>query len=236
MTLFFKLALLSLSSIGMHMAGTSPNPPASPAERIRIARWREIFLTSARIAIVVKTLFLFSGIAEVAVLLAEQYPGWSISSRVLSALVPHAHSRIHITPLFVFGSLLTLAGGLIRFLCYRTLGRFFTFELSIRSNHRLVKSGPYSLVRHPGYTGTIFTLSGALCCHGTSGSWIRECGILETTAGQIVASVWVVAVLSIMGSLFLRMPKEDEMLKKEFGKEWEQWRRDVRYRLIPGVY
>ncbi|CAF1457475.1 unnamed protein product, partial [Rotaria sordida] len=30
-----------------------------------------------------------------------------------------------------------------------TLGAFFTFELTIRSTHKLIKTGPYAYVRHP---------------------------------------------------------------------------------------
>ncbi|CAF4350854.1 unnamed protein product, partial [Rotaria sordida] len=32
-----------------------------------------------------------------------------------------------------------------------TLGAFFTFELTIRSTHKLIKTGPYAYVRHPSY-------------------------------------------------------------------------------------
>jgi len=29
--------------------------------------------------------------------------------------------------------------------------KFFTFEATIANNHGLVKTGPYAIVRHPGY-------------------------------------------------------------------------------------
>jgi len=29
---------------------------------------------------------------------------------------------------------------------------------------------------------------------------------------------------------------EDAMLKKEFGKEWDEWAGRVKYRMIPGVF
>jgi len=32
------------------------------------------------------------------------------------------------------------------------LGRFFTFRVSIQEGHRVVATGPYRFVRHPGYT------------------------------------------------------------------------------------
>lgn len=33
-----------------------------------------------------------------------------------------------------------------------------------------------------------------------------------------------------------RAEVEDQVLKEEFGKEWEEWARVVRYRFIPGLY
>ena len=33
-----------------------------------------------------------------------------------------------------------------------------------------------------------------------------------------------------------RVRKEDEMLRREFGREWEEWAGEVRWKLIPWVY
>ena len=57
-----------------------------------------------------------------------------------------------LTPISVLGYILMITGSLGRVWCYRTLGVFFTFELAIRSFHKLIKTGPYSYVRHPSYT------------------------------------------------------------------------------------
>jgi len=61
---------------------------------------------------------------------------------------------------FALGTLLAFSGGLLRWLCYRALGRHFTFQLTIKKNHTLVKEGPYSVVRHPGYTAFLLTFLG----------------------------------------------------------------------------
>jgi protein-S-isoprenylcysteine O-methyltransferase Ste14 len=42
--------------------------------------------------------------------------------------------------------------------------------------------------------------------------------------------------VAITGSLLNRMPKEDEVMHKEFGKQWEKWAKDVPYKLVPYVY
>ncbi|KAF9230069.1 hypothetical protein BU15DRAFT_57612, partial [Melanogaster broomeanus] len=43
--------------------------------------------------------------------------------------------------LFVIAGTSSILGGLLRLLCYRTLGQFFTFQLSIRKSHALVTTG-----------------------------------------------------------------------------------------------
>ena len=62
---------------------------------------------------------------------------------------------------------MTILGGLIRYTCYRALGRMFTFEMSIRRNHKLIMSGPYAIVRHPSYVGSILVVSGMMLIHGS---------------------------------------------------------------------
>ena len=71
------------------------------------------------------------------------------------------------SPLFFFGTFLAGLGGYIRYSCYRALGRFFTFEMSIHKGHQLITNGPYRVVRHPAYTGIIFWVTGLICWHGS---------------------------------------------------------------------
>jgi len=112
----------------------------------------------------------------------------------------------------------------------------FTYEMSIRKDHTLVTSGPYSVVRHPGYTGVLITLTGMLLMHGAKGSWIRESGVLETTfmKGVTLFNLGVVSAITI--GLLRRMSKEDEALHQFCGKEWERWATRVPYKLIPWVF
>lgn len=64
------------------------------------------------------------------------------------------------SPLFVIGTCFAFLGGVMRYICYRTLGRHFTFQLSMQQKHTLVKDGPYSVVRHPGYTAFFLNYTG----------------------------------------------------------------------------
>ncbi len=86
-----------------------------------------------------------------------------LSRSILSLLVlKNNPDEIRATPFFFLGTLLTGLGGYIRYKCYKEMGTMFTFEMSIRREHRLVTNGPYSVVRHPGYTGILCTVAGVI--------------------------------------------------------------------------
>lgn len=103
------------------------------------------------------------------VILASHAPAFKVSRNILSALaIEGTENKLEISPLFVFGTFFTALGGFIRYFCYRELGRLFTFELSLRADHKLVTTGPYSVVRHPGYLGVILCISGVVIWHAGS--------------------------------------------------------------------
>ena len=60
---------------------------------------------------------------------------------------------------------------------YRYLGQFFLFEPNIQRGHELIISGPYSVVRHPSYTGLILIFGGLFPWYLSKGSWIIESGL-----------------------------------------------------------
>jgi protein-S-isoprenylcysteine O-methyltransferase Ste14 len=40
----------------------------------------------------------------------------------------------------------------------RTLGEYFTFQVMIREDHKLIAHGPYKYLMHPSYTGTLLLI------------------------------------------------------------------------------
>lgn len=175
-------------------------------------------------------------LTEGLVILANQCPSRQSAQRVVEALnIPNASSQIQITPLFILGISAVGFGTVLRMKCYRTLGTLFTFELCIQKHHTLVVTGPYSVIRHPSYTGLILTIIGA-CCIQAHGSWVKECGILSTTIGGVLLLIWLTIASAVVLSLVLRIPNEDRLLHERFGEEWEMWTHIVRYKLVPGVY
>ncbi|EGN98773.1 hypothetical protein SERLA73DRAFT_160444 [Serpula lacrymans var. lacrymans S7.3] len=218
-----KIPLLLSSAVGVHVAFTPPNDP-TPNEKIK-ANSREIFLnTVIALCGTVKVAFWLGVLGQSAATLIPLIPPSKLPTAALALLkaLGGPESR-PITPAFLAGTTLSSAAGLLRWACYRALGRLFTFHLSVRKDHRLVTDGPYSIVRHPSYTATALCVLGAFTMHGAPGSWLRSSGVADNMFVRGAALSWtaVTGMCAIM--LFMRCPKEDEMMKREFGKEWEEW-------------
>lgn len=134
----------------------------------------------------------FVGVTEAAVFVAGRNPSWRFSQTVLDYLmIDDDPTRITVNPAFLVGTFLIVAGSLIRWSCYRHLGKLFTFEVAVQEEHHLVTSGPYSVVRHPSYSGMLMIFAGFLIWQGSPGSWVRESGILKFWAGKAAAAASV---------------------------------------------
>lgn len=76
----------------------------------------------------------------------------------------------------IVGTCVLAAGGLLRRVCFRALGRHFTGAVVVSPDQPVVDRGPYRWVRHPGYTGGFVMFLGI----GVAlGSWLSV-GILAT--------------------------------------------------------
>jgi len=140
------------------------------------------------------------------------------------------------TPSMAVGLGLVVVGGTLRVLCFRELGKFFTFKITIRPNHKLVDSGPYGIVRHPGYTACLFLIGGGIILVSGPSNYLDSCGI--TTASTLLQQLrylWTVHAVYTVGSLLRRGPFEDRQLHAQFGKVWEEYAQRVPYWYIPGL-
>jgi protein-S-isoprenylcysteine O-methyltransferase len=68
------------------------------------------------------------------------------------------------TGLEIAGTILFAAGLTLRWYSIVHLGRFFTVNVAIASDHRLIDTGPYRFVRHPSYTGALLAFFGLGLC------------------------------------------------------------------------
>ncbi|KAF9238465.1 hypothetical protein BU15DRAFT_75163 [Melanogaster broomeanus] len=241
-----KLLLLLAAITCQHYAITAPNTRPPSDELRKQVGWE---LVLPRLTILGKTLLWSLTLAECSVLFAaSDYCAPGLSQSIIRHLVrsPNPQRAItqisSLTPAFLAGSVLSIAGSLLRIHCYRALGRMFTFELSIRRDHKLITSGPYSVVRHPSYTAVIGLTLGELLCCFTRHSWVVACSGLfpsldaEPRLTNVLACTWVSMVVAICMALMQRVRNEDDMLEKNFGEQWKEWVRRVPYRLVPWVY
>ncbi|KAL1748863.1 hypothetical protein HDZ31DRAFT_28824 [Schizophyllum fasciatum] len=217
---------------------TPPGPPPSSSERVEVTgNFVEQHLVPSVgslkyvISRTLQRMYCVPVLLEVAVILAGNFSNAPLAPWVLRTLLPPGGLRaLTFTAPFVIGWALNLAGTLLRIHCYRTLDRLFTFELAVQREHKLVTDGVYSIVRHPSYTAAIIMFFGCFAVQLFPGSWLHEYVGFALTAG------WVM----IQGALLTvgvceRMPREDDMLRKEFGQQWDEWAKRVPYRLIPGI-
>ena len=142
---------------------------------------------------------------------------------------------IRLTPTTACATLLVVLGSLLRYWCFREMGRHFTIHVTLVKDHKLITTGPYGIVRHPSYTGVIFMLVGKGIWYGARGSWLRESMVYQMKASWLVISPVIFIVPLVFVMILRRVPAEDAMLKREFGKEWDRWAKEVPYRLFPGI-
>lgn len=173
------------------------------------------------------------------IIIADHFPHHPLSVPILSTLVRGPISltnRITCSRAFLASWVLGTFAGLVRCQCYYMLGRFFTFEVSIRNGHTLVQDGWYGVVRHPSYVSGALSLVGLGLMHTIRGSWLRECGILQTRVGRILAGVYAGLTIYVNLSMVWRSMEEDRILRKHFGQEWEEYAERVRWRWIPYIF
>jgi len=119
------------------------------------------------------------------------------------------------TPLVLYGGLLlNVAGILFSIMARIRLGANWSATVTLKQDHELIQSGPYSITRHPIYTGFLFGFAGAVI-------------ILGEIRGLIA---WVLLFLA----LEMKAAKEEEFMKSRFSG-YEQYSKRVR-KFIPFIY
>jgi protein-S-isoprenylcysteine O-methyltransferase Ste14 len=95
--------------------------------------------------------------------------------------------------------------------------RFFSsvVRIQVDRGHVVCDSGPYGIVRHPGYAGNVLALPGMVL--GLSSIWT----LIPAAVALIIAVI--------------RTVLEDQALQNEL-PGYRDYARRVRYRLIPGIY
>lgn len=128
-----------------------------------------------------------------------------------------AFHNIGFLPIWTFypGILLMILGIFIRQWSIWELGVFFSVQVGIQKGQKVVKKGPYKLVRHPSYTGLLLTLIGI-------GLGLQSLGA-------------VIIMILVFGLTFgYRIHVEEKLLISELNGEYIQYMTETK-RLIPYI-
>ena len=109
-----------------------------------------------------------------------------------------------------------IAGATLRWWAIRHLGRFFTVDVAVAADHRVVDDGPYQLVRHPSYTGLLLESAG-----------------LGLTLDNVLA--FALLLMPILLVLLHRIRIEEQALRSALGEAYVAYCQRTR-RLVPWVY
>ena len=118
--------------------------------------------------------------------------------------------------LYAAGVCLFAVGLVLRWYSMVYLGRLFTFDVAVAADHRVVDSGPYRLVRHPAYAGSLLTFLGLGICGGNGVSLL-------------------VLVTPIALAFLRRIAIEEAALTTALGSRYADYARRTK-RLVPFVY
>jgi protein-S-isoprenylcysteine O-methyltransferase Ste14 len=135
---------------------------------------------------------------------------------VCALAVPAATITWHQPFVFTVGIACLLAGVALRWYAIFTLGAYFTRDLAVRDNQQVIHSGPYLIVRHPAYSGTMLTALGI--------------ALALTNWGSIAVIMLCAGVAH-----YRRARVEEQILVKALGKPYVEYMRHTR-RFIPFVW
>ena len=120
------------------------------------------------------------------------------------------------TPLWAhLSGVFLISSGWAFFLWAMASNPFFSESVRIQADHRVASRGPYRLLRHPGYFGNVLNCMGQPLLLG---SWWA----------------WIPAVLTML-AFAIRTTLEDHTLQSEL-EGYSEYAKQVRYRLIPGLW
>jgi protein-S-isoprenylcysteine O-methyltransferase Ste14 len=110
------------------------------------------------------------------------------------------------------GTAITAAGLAFSVWARHHLGEYWSDKVVLKVDHQLIRSGPYSFLRHPIYSGVLLAIAGSALAIG---EW---------------RGVVVLAVMTI--NYWVKASREDRILSGKFGDAFDEHRRQAGF-LVP---
>lgn len=114
------------------------------------------------------------------------------------------------------GEAFILIGIIFRFIIIRSLGKYFTVDVTIKEDHKIKKEGFYRYLRHPSYAFSLLTSLGL-------GLYLNN---------------WLSLILAFVPPFLAftyRIKIEEQALVEQFGEEYIEYRKTTK-KLIPFIY
>jgi protein-S-isoprenylcysteine O-methyltransferase len=139
-----------------------------------------------------------------------------IAAALAIATVPRLRACANDWWTFGLGVAIVLAGSALRDWAILGLGRYFRREVTIEPDQRLIRHGPYRVLRHPSYAGILLVFAGFGLAFG---SWLSA----------------VAALLIVFAGLLPRIRVEERALAQAFGSDYAAYANSTA-RLLPHVW
>jgi protein-S-isoprenylcysteine O-methyltransferase Ste14 len=149
------------------------------------------------------------------VLIGLQWTGLSLNFG-FGWLFPAAELSWHQPTLFAIGIIFILAGVALRWYAISILGQYFTRDVAVSSNQQVVQRGPYRLIRHPTYSGTLLTMLGV--------------GLSMTNWASLAS-----LLLCVFAGHLYRVKVEEEALIQTIGQPYIEYMQHTQ-RFIPMIF
>ncbi len=130
-------------------------------------------------------------------------------------LFPAAALSWHRTALFFIGVTLILLGVALRWYAILALGAYFTRDVAVSADQKVVQIGPYRFIRHPSYSGTFLTMLGV--------------GLAMTNWASLVA-----LLLCVFSGHLYRVRVEEKALIQTIGQPYVEYMYHTK-RFIPWI-
>jgi protein-S-isoprenylcysteine O-methyltransferase Ste14 len=125
--------------------------------------------------------------------------------------------RIYVwNTLFGVGMVIFVIGLLIRIHSILTLKRYFTYSVATVENHKIIETGLYQYIRHPGYLGQLIIFLGI----------------------SISISNWfsiLFMMLPILIGYFYRIRIEEKFMREQLGEDYQIYQERTK-KIIPLLY